>query len=338
MKSALAESTVLELGARGKIRGRGAFTLAGRVVVRSEAGAIWNEWTLVFEDGREAYLAEARGTFTLYEESAVAPAWDSLVAGEKVTSDLVVVERGAAKRVATYGEASASPKSYRYADLVSAGEAVTFDYGEADRVRVFRGRAYRLAELGLRPRAERPRFLPVTGFPASPPKGTELWLSVGDEGVIDGTRWRVIAILARSVREDGERYGWEEYLLHDPAEGFRWLVVSEGHWSFVESVEPSAVTETEKGALHEGVLHKPLAEGEARLDWATGELPWEVSPGETARTRDYVKAPHLLSCESGEDEVSWSRASYLPTAVLAKAFAKRALPKPRGRAPHAPKT
>ncbi len=338
MKSVYAESTVLELGARGKARGRGAFTLAGRVVVRSEAGAVWNEWTLAFADGREAYLAEARGTFTLYEESASAPPWDALRAGETVPSDLVVVERGTARRVATFGEASATPKSYRYADLARAGETVTFDYGEPDRVRVFRGRAHRLAELGLRPRAERPRFLPVTGFPASPPKSTELWLALGDEGVLDGTRWRVIAILARSVREDGERYGWEEYLLHDPAEGFRWLVVSDGHWSFVESVDPSAVRETEKGAVHEGELHKPLSEGAARLDWATGELPWEVSPGDVSRTRDYVKAPHLLSREWSEDEVSWSRASYLPTAVLAKAFAKRALPKPRGRAPHAPKT
>ncbi len=332
-----AGSTVLELGARGKLRGKGPFTLVGRVCVRSESGAIWNEWAVDFENEERAWLAEARGTFVLYHEASIAPAWEALGPGRPLDTGLVVVERGQAKRVAAFGDAETSPKAYRYADLAGPdGENVTIDYGE-DVPRVFRGRAVALSELGLRPRAERPRFLPVTGFEKTPPKGIELWLALGDEGELDGVRWRVIAVLARSVREDGERFGWEEYLLHDPAEGFRWLVVSEGHWSFVESVDAARVTETDKGALFEGDLYKPLSTGRARVDWATGELPWEVSPGDESEVRDYVRAPHLLSFEATPDEITWSRASYLPTAVLAKAFGKRILPKPRGRAPHAPK-
>lgn len=344
LESAIAAATVLELGARGKLRAArgsgapsGAFRLAGRVAVRSDAGAIWNEWTLAFDDGSAAFLAEARGTFTVFVEASIAPAWDALVAGAPLDAGLVVVERGQARRVAVEGDADPGPRLYRYADLSAAdGEIVTFDYGEAT-PRVFRGRPSTLRDLGLAPRTERPRYLPVSGFPVQPPEGAPLFLALGDEGTLDGTRWRVIAQLARSVEEDGERFGWREYLLHDPARGFRWLVESEGHWSFVESVEAGMVRESGGGASYEGEAYKPLSSGEVRLDWAAGELPWEVFPGDTSQARDYVRAPHLLSREATTDEVVWSRASYLPTSVLAKAFGKRLLPKPRGRAPHAPK-
>lgn len=337
-----AGSTVLDLGARGKLRGvpgapSGGFRITGRVCVRSEAGAIWNEHHLTFDDGAEAWLAEARGAFTVFVEGAIVPPWEALAAGAPLDTGLVVVERGQAKRVAAFGDAEASPKAYRYADLSAKdGTVVTLDYGE-DVPRMFRGHVVALRDLGLRPREGRPRFLPVKGFPEKPPKGVELWLALGDEGTLDDARFRVLAILARSVREDGARFGWEEYLLHDPAAGFRWLVVSDGHWSFVDAVEAGRVTETEKGALLEGELFKPLSQGRARLDWAAGELPWEVAPGDESDVRDYVRAPHLLSRDATADEVTWSRSSYLPTPVLAKAFGKRVLPKPRGRAPHEPK-
>jgi hypothetical protein len=342
---ALEAASVLELGARGKLRARrdapwapaGPFHLAARVGLRSESGAIWNEWAMAFEDGRTAWLAEARGVFTLYVEAPIVPAYDALRPGASLPTGLVVVERGRATRIAGAGDPGRAPKSYRYADLSGEdGDVVTIDYGGAA-PRVFRGRAFPLAELGLTPRPERPRFLPVAGFSETPPKGVPLWLALGDEGTLEGTTWRVIATLCRSVLEDGERYGWQEYVLHDPAEGFRWLVVSDGHWSLVESVEPGRVRADEDGARLDGVSYAPLSEGRARLDWAAGELPWEVAPREATEVRDYVRSPHLLAREASNDEVSWSRATYLPTAVLAKAFGIPALPKPRGRAPHAPK-
>jgi hypothetical protein len=344
---ALAAASVLSPGARGKVRPRarrdapwapaGPFRLAARVGVRSESGAIWNEWTLAFDDGRTAWLAEARGTFTLYAEAPIAPDYGTLEVGAALTTGLVVVERGRATRIASEGNAAVSPRSYRYVDLSGDdGDVVSIDYG-APVPRVFRGRSFALADLGLAPRAERPRFLPVTGFPETPPKAIPLWLALGDEGTLERTTWRVIATLCRSVLEDGERYGWQEYVLHDPAEGFRWLVVSDGHWSLVESVEPGRVRADDDGARLDGVAYAPLSEGRARLDWAAGELPWELTPREATEVRDYVRSPHLLSREASDDEVSWSRATYLPTAVLAKAFGMRALPKPRGRAPHAPK-
>lgn len=330
----LEESTVLELGARGRLAGE-AFTLAGRTIVRSDGGGLWNEWTLRF--GKKLrWLAEAGGRFTLFDEGPLAPAWDGLQAGAPLEAPWIVAERGVAERVAHLGEASvAGPRRYRYADLSSrTGESATIDYG-TDPPTTFVGRRVTLSELGLSPRKERPRFVPVPEV--SRPRGVDLWLDVGDEGKLGGASFRVVGIVARSIRIEGERYGWQEYLLHAPAEGFRWLVVADGHWSLVETVEPGLVTETDRGATFDGEAYKPLSSGKARVDWASGELPWAIAIGDATDVRDYVRAPHMLSRESSEDEVTWSRGTYLSPDVVARAFGKRALPKPVGRAPNQPK-
>ena len=332
--------TVLELGARGKHRGT-PFSLAGRTRVQSDAGGLWNEWTLAFDDGRQAFLAEALGAFTLFFERPIAPSFDALVVGQPLEAGFVIAERGQAKRIARWGDVPASPRTYRYADLSSsAGESATIDYGAGERSEpaVFVGRKVRLTELGLKPRAERPRFVAAPGGP--PPKGLELWLAVGDEGELatetGRSKFRVIGIVQRSIRIEGERYTWEEYVLHSPAEGLRWLVTSDGHWNLVETVEPGQVVESASHATYGGEVYKPWSSGRARLEWAGGELPWEAAVGDVTETRDYVRAPYMLSRESTTDEVTWSLGTYTPPDTIARAFDKRVLPKLTGRAPNQP--
>jgi hypothetical protein len=332
-------STVLALGARGKLRGA-PFVLAGRTCVRSDGGGLWNEWTLAFDDGRQGFLSEAMTGFTLFFERPLAPPYEALRVGAGLATGFVVTERGQGKRVARWGDVPEAPRTYRYADLSSGtGETATIDYGaSASEPDVFVGRRIALADLGLRPRAERPRFLPAPG--GARPKGLELWLAVGDEGDLDigrtRVRFRVLGIVHRSIRVEGERYTWEEYVLHAPTEGVRWLVVGDGHWNLVESVEVGRVEVTERAAKLDGASHRFLSSGKARVEWATGELPWEAAVGDVVDARDYVSAPHTLSCESSDDEITWSRGTYMPTDTVARAFGKRVLPKPSGRAPNQP--
>jgi len=332
-------STVLTLGSRGKVRGA-PFVLAGRTCVRSDGGGLWNEWTLAFDDGRQGFLAEALGAFTLFFERPLAPSYEALRVGSSLATGFVVVERGQAKRIARWGDVPEAPRTYRYADLSSAtGETATIDYGaSATEPDVFVGRRMKLADLGLRPRPERPRFLPAPG--GARPKGLELWLGVGDEGELGigatRARYRVIGIVHRSIRVEGERYTWEEYVLHAPAEGLRWLVVADGHWNLVESVEVGQVEVSERGAKLAGESYRFMSSGKARVEWAMGELPWEVAIGDVVEARDYVNAPHMLSCESTDDEITWSRGTYTPSDTVARAFGKRVLPKPSGRAPNQP--
>jgi hypothetical protein len=328
------EATVLSLGARGRL-GRAAFTLAGRTLVRSKSGGVWNEWTMRFDDGTTRFLAEARGTFTVFEPGALAPAWDALRAGAPLDTGFVVAERGEAERIARWGETPDAPKTYRYADLSSRdGTSATIDWSETPPVS-FVGRRTSLADLGLTPRPERPRFVPLAEAPR--PKGLETWLDVGDEGTWGRARFRVTAVLYRSARSGRERYTWEEYVLFDPAAGFRWLVVSDGHWSLVEAIEPGLVVETARGATLGRDAYEPLGAGRARIEWATGELPWEAAIGDTVDVRDYVHAPYMLSCEAGPDEITWSRGEYVDPGTVARVFGKRVLPEPEGRAPHQPK-
>jgi hypothetical protein len=231
-----------------------------------------------------------------------------------------------------------APRTYRYADLSSAdGETATIDYG-ANEPDVFVGRRMKLEDLGLHPRAERPRFLPAPSTPR--PKGLELWLDVGDEGELARARFRVIGIVHRSIRIEGERYTWEEYVLHEPAEGLRWLVVADGHWNLVESVDVGRVgepAERDGNVKLGGETYRFMSSGKARVEWATGELPWDVAIGDVTNARDYVKAPYVLSCESTDDEITWSLGTYTPSDTVAKAFGKRLLPKPSGRAANQPK-
>ncbi len=330
-----ADSTVLALGARGKHAGDG-FELVSRTLVKSEAGGIWNEWTMRFDDGRLGFLAEARGWFTLVTERPMVPASGKLVVGAPLDAGFIVTERGAATRLATWGEPSIAPKRYEYADLSSRdGETATIDYGE-DVPHVFVGRRFTLKELGLSPRAGRARFAPVKDTP--PPRGLEPCLAIGDEGTLGGVRWRVIGILHRSIRIEGERYTWEEYLLHEAANGFRWLAVSDGHWNLVEGIDPGRVEIDGQHAIYDGVRHELWSEGKAKVEWAAGEMPWEVTLGDTTDVKDYVKAPHVLSWESTGDEVVWSRGVYTPPETIAKSFGKRVLPKPQGRAPNQPRS
>lgn len=328
--------TVLELGARGSFDGA-KFELVGRTCVKSTRGGLWNEWVAAFADGREGFLAEAMNGLTLFFEGPIAPPFASLAIGAPLEAGFVVVERGEAKRVARWGDVAEGPKSYRYADLSAKdGRSATIDYGSGDPA-VFVGRRVSLADLGLSPRGGDVSFLPVRS--GARPKGLETYLDVGDEGSLGSpaARYRVIGIVQRSIRIEGERYTWEEYVLHSKTTGVRWLVVSDGHWNLIHTIDAGLVDETEGArATFRGDKHRFYSGGRAKVEWATGELPWELSVGDTSEVADYVSAPHVLSRESSPDEVTWSYGSYTEPGVVARAFGKRVLPKPSGRAPNQP--
>jgi hypothetical protein len=330
---AFEESTVLELGARGALGGS-AFRLTGRACVRSDNGGLWNEWLVRFDGGRTAVLAEAGGRFTLYAERPLAPDFDVVVVGAPLDVGFMVIERGKATRVAVWGDTGATARRYRYADLSAAdGRRATIDWSGRE-PRVYVGEEVPLEELGLRPRTRRPRFLPAPK--ADRPSRVDLWLELGDEGTIFGGRYRVIGIVHRSLHAEGERFTWEEYVLHSTEHGFRWLVLSDGHWNVAETVDPALVHPAGSGVVYRGRRYRELSAGAARVEWAVGELPWQARIGDQTEVTDYLSRPHVLSRETTEDEITWSLSTYVPSRTIARAFDKRTLPKPLGRAPNQP--
>jgi hypothetical protein len=322
------ESSVLTLGARGAFDGE-KFELAGRTCLRGESGALWNEWAMRFDKGKTRWLAEARGELVVYDEDeSIFGSHEGLVVD--VPIGFIVVERGEATRVASWGDLPELPKRHRFADIVGPGGwPVTIDWS-AGGPRMYAGTKTTLGELGLAAR-KGPRRLPPAPDVARP-KSVTTWLDVGDEGTLAGRgHYRVAGILGRSIKIEGEKFTWVEYFLDSSEHGFRWLSESDGHWSFVTPIDPV----TARAEMADKM--KSYSSGTARIDWAAGELPWAVEIGETVDVADWLGPASMISRESSKDEVSYARVEWLPSEAIAKGFAKRSLPKPVGRAPHQPR-
>jgi hypothetical protein len=160
-------------------------------------------------------------------------------------------------------------------------------------------------------------------------------IPLGTKGRLHGVEWQVIGFLERSVTVEGTRYPWQEYLLYEPARGFRWLVESSGHWSFVEPVGPGDVRRAAGGGVsYKGQAYQHFQSGMARVDHVVGEFYWAVAHGDAAETADYVAPPLMLSREKTAEEVSWSKGTYTEPSEIAQAFRLKSLPERKGVGPH----
>ena len=178
-------------------------------------------------------------------------------------------------------------------------------------------------------------------------KGWGKSIPLGGTAEFEGRPFTVIGYMVRSVEFEGVRYFWQEYLLYNPAVGFRWLVESDGHWSYVTSVPPGEVTESGSRATHGGHTFKMFQLAVARVEYVEGEFYWKVKAGEQAQATDYVNAPLMLSKEvpvsSGRrgggqieaEEINWSLGAYTPIKEIEKKFGVD-LPSPRTVAPNQP--
>lgn len=183
-------------------------------------------------------------------------------------------------------------------------------------------------------------------------KGTELHLltaakrpgpdpkiPLGSVGRFDDKKWTLYGHLHRSVSYEGQTWSWEEYLMHGGVrEGYRWLIDSDGHWTWVDPVHAGSVEPAgPRGAKLGSDTYRHFSSASARVDALRGEFYWKVALGERVATHDYIKPPKVLSREMAADEVNWSLGTYLEPKAVEEAFGlKESLPKPVGIAPHQP--
>ena len=170
------------------------------------------------------------------------------------------------------------------------------------------------------------------------PKGPPPSIPPGAVAEFEGQPLTVIGFMVRSVEYQGVRYYWQEYLLYNPAVGFRWLVESDHHWSYVVTLPPAEVSEPDPGktASYEGKTFKVFQDAAARVEHVMGEFYWRVEVGELVRAVDYVRPPRMLSKEiSGgavgwggkrkqgaleAEEINWSLGTYVPVKEVRKKF------------------
>jgi hypothetical protein len=189
----------------------------------------------------------------------------------------------------------------------------------------------------------------------APPKVAPV-IPLGAVGEFDAGKLTVIGFMQRSVEFSGVRYYWEEYLLYNPQVGFRWLVRSDDHWNFVETLPPGAVINGGRSATFNGKKFKLYQDATARVEHVLGEFYWRVSVGELVQASDYIHPPMMLSKEvsgyvgtpkkgSGKKpanvqggEVNWSLGTYVKRRKIEKTFGIKGLPDPSTVAPNQPFT
>ncbi len=162
-----------------------------------------------------------------------------------------------------------------------------------------------------------------------------LLIPLGSVGKLFDTEYTVIGFMGRFAVWEGKRFPWTEYLLYNPAKGFRWLVRNQGHWSFVEAVPLSKAKRTESnGLVFDGNHFKLYDKGTAHVQFVVGEFYWRVTTEETASTQDYIAPPLMLSFEKtksdkgSEENVSLGR--YISVDEVESAFNLKDLPRPFG--------
>ena len=133
-------------------------------------------------------------------------------------------------------------------------------------------------------------------FQALKPGTFKPLIPIGATGEIGEGKFTVIGFVARSVTFD-RTYFWFEYLLYNPQIGFRWLVQSDNHWSYVKSVPPGEVAQDYNKAIYKGQPFAIYQDATATVEYVIGEFYWKVARGEQTRAIDYIRPPEMLTIE-----------------------------------------
>lgn len=264
--------------------------------------------------------------------------------------------------------------TYEYADLTSADRRfATIDYSE-DPPAVFKGVETTLQDLGIQgdPARRARATVAALNCPScggaldlkAPDQAERVWcpycgagsdvsegklaffkklkvqrvtpaIPLGTKGTVDGDEYVIAGLMQRAVTFDQD-YFWTEYLLYNREKGFRWLVNSDDHWSFVTPLRPGEVADSDpmgsaRSVYYDRKSYRLFQDATARVTYVVGEFYWKVSVGEKVNTVDWIAPPFGISKEittSGAQEIAYSHARYLTRREVEDAFHVEGLSKP----------
>ncbi len=364
------------------------FTVAGRIQKSNGAGT-WDEWYLLFEDEREAWLAESEGEWKLLFPLTEAALPDTgaltpLASFELKGKRFIAEEVSSATTVSAQGQLPSFETSHTFVDatgpqgvfasLETSGgateayvgsflrlEALGFDSADlAPTPRKDALSAARCTEcngpLDLKaPDAARRVACPYCGALLSVEGGRLAFLQLLERPPVSPTiplgatgaladptepalaagttppAWTCLAFLVRSCDVEGTKYPWNEYLLWNRERGFRWLVESAQHWTWLRPIAAGEVALTPQSAVYQGARFRHYQTVYVTTDFVMGECYWTVSVGELARAVELIAPPSSLNIDETLTEATITLGVLIAPEVLSKAFKlESALPPPTG--------
>jgi hypothetical protein len=153
MADLLDDTSRIQIGSEGTFRSRH-FLVVGRIQLKYEAG-LWNEWHILFDDGRSAWLAEAAGEYIVSAQVACSEPIPAFARSSprcrlpSMDAQFTVTDLETARCISGQGELPfrvAAGYDVNTADLRSNDRFLTIDYSETPPL-VFVGQAVAFAEL-----------------------------------------------------------------------------------------------------------------------------------------------------------------------------------------------
>jgi uncharacterized protein (DUF983 family) len=146
MSSVLEDYSPIQIGTAGVLGGR-PFTVVGRIQLRYSAG-MWNEWYLLFDDGKTSWLGDSSGMYTItaeYKGDGELPAFEQLLPGRNYPingAPYTAAEIRVADCIGGQGElpfAVGDGYQAKVADLRRGAEFITLDYSDGPHPVVYTG-------------------------------------------------------------------------------------------------------------------------------------------------------------------------------------------------------
>ncbi|MGV3621250.1 MAG: DUF4178 domain-containing protein [Archangium sp.] len=146
--------------------------------------------------------------------------------------------------------------------------------------------------------------------------------------------WTCLAHLVRSCEVENVRYPWDEYLLWNRDHGFRWLMESNGHWTWLKPIPAGECDFAIRQVKYGKELFRQFQSVHVRTDYVVGECYWQVNAGETAIANEYVAPPRSINVDQTDEEATVTLGTLIDGETVRKAFSlQKRLRPPSGIAP-----
>lgn len=145
---------------------------------------------------------------------------------------------------------------------------------------------------------------------------SQLPVPLGRRGTLHGTEWEAIGALARS---DGD-VDWTETLLFNPYAGYRWLVLSEGEWTFGSMVHDVPEGRGDTVSWRGQTWERDYDPASTETTQVVGEFYWRVRQGDRVEATTFSRGDTVLSAEWSEDEFNWTELTGLSASEVERAF------------------